>query len=120
MSQSVQPDSPQEVPEGVTTPGKLPNPALLQQVALAHRSSMVLFAAAELDVFTHISNGQTTADQLAEACGAKREPLRLVLEFCVADGLLTSADGHFANTPATDAFLVRGRPAYGGHGLKYA
>ena len=120
MSQSVQSDSPEQVPRGVTTPDKLPNFTRLQQVALAHRSSMVLFAAAELDVFTAIANGRTTVDQLAEACGATREPLRLLLEFCVVDGLLTSADGHYANTPATDFFLVRGRPAYGGHGLKYA
>ena len=46
--------------------------------------------------------------------------MRLLLESCVAAGLLTSEDGRYANTPATDAFLVRGRPAYAAHGLKYA
>jgi 3-hydroxy-5-methyl-1-naphthoate 3-O-methyltransferase len=98
----------------------LPSAALLQNVALAHRSSMVLFAASELDVFTAISQGKTSVAELANACGAQVEPLRLLLESCVADGLLTAENGHYANTPATDAYLVRGRPAYGGHGLKYA
>lgn len=100
--------------------GQLPSPAHLQRVALAHRSSMVLFAASELDVFTAIDQGHTTAEALATACGARQEPLRLLLESCVADGLLEKVDGQFRNTPATHAFLVRGQPAYAAHGLKYA
>jgi 2-polyprenyl-3-methyl-5-hydroxy-6-metoxy-1,4-benzoquinol methylase len=100
--------------------GPFPSSALLQQLALAHRSSMVLFAASELDVFTHISLGHTTVDGLAAACGAQREPLRMLLEWCVADGTLTLDGEHFQNTPATQAYLVRGQPAYAANGLKYA
>ena len=81
---------------------------------------MVLFAASELDVFTAIDQGHRTAPDLAKACQAKAEPMRLLLESCVAEGLLTSTGGQFANTPATAAFLVRSKPTYGGHGLKYA
>jgi hypothetical protein len=98
----------------------LPSAAHLQQLALAHRSSMVLFAASELDVFTNISLGHTTAEALASACGAQREPLRMVLEWCVADGTLTSDGTHYQNTPATAAYLVKGQPAYAANGLKYA
>jgi len=90
------------------------------QLALAHRASMVLFAATDLDVFTAISRGSVTADALATACGGQREPMRLLLESCVAAGLLTAEGGRYANTPATQAFLVRGQPAYAAHGLKYA
>jgi len=90
------------------------------RLALAHRSSMVLFAASELDVFTRISQGHRTGAALAAACQAQPEPMRLLLESCVAEGLLTKADGDYANTPAADAFLVRTKPTYGGHGLKYA
>jgi hypothetical protein len=100
--------------------GKLPSAAHLQQLALAHRSSMVLFAASELEVFTQISLGHTTVDALASACAAEREPLRMVLEWCVADGTLTSDGTHYQNTPATQAYLVRGQPAYAANGLKYA
>jgi hypothetical protein len=46
--------------------------------------------------------------------------MRLLLESCVAAGLLTAEGGRYANTPATQAFLVRGQPAYAAHGLKYA
>jgi hypothetical protein len=102
------------------SPGSFPSSARLQQLALAHRSSMVLFAASELDVFTHISRGHTTVDALAAACGAQREPLRMVLEWCVADGTLTSDGTIYQNTPATLAYLVKEQPAYAGTGLKYA
>lgn len=90
------------------------------RLALAYRSSMVLFAAADLDIFTAIAGGATTLPALAERCGVATEPLRLLLEACVAEGLLVSTGDFLENTIAADAFLVRGRPAFIVHGLKYA
>jgi predicted O-methyltransferase YrrM len=90
------------------------------QLALAHRSSAVLFAAVDLDVFTALSNGPQSAEDVANRTGAKAEPLRLLLEACVAEGLLKEDGGQFANTEVADAFLVRGRPAFSAHGFKYA
>jgi hypothetical protein len=90
------------------------------QLALAYRASMTLFAASELNVFTAISQGHTSVTALTAACRAQHEPMRLLLESCVANGLLTVSEGAYANTPATDAFLVQGRPSYAAHGLKYA
>jgi ubiquinone/menaquinone biosynthesis C-methylase UbiE len=107
-------------PEPASVAGPLPNPGHLMRLALAHRSSMVLFAASELDVFTAIGAGHASVATLATTCQAQPGPLRLLLESCVAEGLLTVNDGQYANTPATQAFLVRGQPAYSAHGLKYA
>src|SRR5688572_12269346 len=90
------------------------------RLALAYRSSMVLFAATELDLFSGIPNRHQTVDELAREYTVQLEPMRLLLEACVAEGMLVSADGRYRNTPVTDAFLVRGRHHYGGHGLKYA
>src|SRR5688572_11219330 len=90
------------------------------RLALAHRSSMVLFAATELDVFTGIANGHQTVEALARERSVQPEPMRLLLEACVAEGMLVAEDGGYRNTPVTDAFLVRGRHTYGGNGLKYA
>jgi precorrin-6B methylase 2 len=98
----------------------LPNPALLMRLALAYRSSMVLFAATELDIFTPLSTGGMTGEDLARACGAQSEPTRMLLDACAAEGLLTRAGDLFQNTPLADAYLVRGRPAYIAHGLKFA
>ncbi len=98
----------------------LPNPALLMRLALAYRSSMVLFAASELDVFTPLANGGMSAEDIARACGAQPEPTRMLLDACAAEGLLTRTGELFSNTPLADAYLVNGRPAYIAHGLKFA
>jgi hypothetical protein len=98
----------------------LPNPALLMRLALAYRSSMVLFAATELDLFTHLHGAGASAAELAAKCSVQPEPLRLLLEACVAEGIVTRDGNLYRNAPVTDAFLVRGKPTYGGHGLKYA
>lgn len=90
------------------------------RLALAYRSSMVLFAATELDVFTGIANGHQTVEELAREYKVQLEPMRLLLEACVAEGMVASDGDKYRNTPVTDAFLVRGRHTYGGHGLKYA
>lgn len=90
------------------------------RLALAYRSSMVLFAATDLDVFSALGTGPKTAAELAALRGVPAEPLRLLLESCVAEGLLEKEADRFKNTPATEVFLVKDRPTYAGHGLKYA
>lgn len=113
--------SPTENTPAPAAPGdRLPNPALLMRLALAYRSSMVLFAATELGVFTEISRGHASLAELADACGARPEPLRMLLNACVDEGMLTVDGDRYRNTPVSDAFLVRDRRTYGGHGLKYA
>jgi precorrin-6B methylase 2 len=90
------------------------------RLALAYRSSMALFAAADLDLFTPLANGPMSADDVSRACGSRPEPTRLLLEACVAEGLLTREGELFRNTPVADAYLDKGRPAYIAHGLKFA
>jgi len=104
----------------MTEAPRLPSPALLMQLALAYRSSAVLFAAANLDLFSALADGPRSADDIAARCRAKPEQTRLLLEACVAEGLLTYDDGRFSNTDLVNAFLVRGGPAYSASGFKYA
>lgn len=104
----------------MTEAPRLPNPALLMKLALAYRSSAVLFAAADLDVFTPLADGPRTAEEIARTSAARPEPVRLLLEALVAEGLLEHDAGGYRNTPVVDAFLVRGRPAYSANGFKYA
>src|SRR5262249_34391699 len=92
----------------------------LMQLALAYRSSAVLFAAVELKVFTAIALGRTTAADIAAAAKSDPEKLRMLLEACVAEGLLTREDGKYANTAVADAFLVESSAAYSANGFKYA
>jgi len=90
------------------------------QVALAHRSSAVLFAATELDVFSKLSAGPMTAAEVAQACGAKPEPTRFVLDACVTAGMIERDGDKYKNSPTSEFFLVRGKGPYIGDGLKYA
>ncbi len=99
---------------------RMPDPSLIMQLALAYRASMVLFAASDLNVFTLLSQEPRTAAEVAEATTAQLEPVRLLLNGCADAGLILREDGRYRNTPVADAFLVQGRPAYIGHGLKYA
>src|SRR6185436_9381662 len=96
------------------------NAGLLMQVALAHRSSAVLFAASELDVFSKLSLGPMTAAEVANACGAKPEPTRFVLDACVTAGMIEREGDKYKNSPTSEFFLVRGKGPYIGDGLKYA
>jgi hypothetical protein len=90
------------------------------QVALAHRSSAVLFAASELDVFSKLSAGPMTAADVAKACGAQPEPTRFVLDACVTAGMIERDGDKYKNSPTSEFFLVRGKGPYIGDGLKYA
>lgn len=90
------------------------------QVALAHRSSAVLFAASELDVFSKLSAGPMTAAEVAQACGAKAEPTRFVLDACATVGMIERDGDKYKNSPTSEFFLVRGKGAFIGDGLKYA
>ncbi len=99
---------------------RLPSPALLMQLALAHRSSAVLFAGVDLDVFTALAGGPKTAEEIATLRKAHLPAMRLLLDACVAEGLLTVAGEQYANTAVSSAFLVRGTPAFSANGFKYA
>jgi predicted O-methyltransferase YrrM len=90
------------------------------RLALAYRSSMVLFAAAELDLFTPLAERPQTAPELAARFGLRPEPLRMLLDACTAEGLLTRNGEAYSNAPVSEAYLVRGKPGYIAHGLKFA
>ena len=78
-----------------------------------------MLAACRLDLFTPLKDGALTAEQIAAAMGVEPTKLRPLLYVLVAAGLLTVADGLFANSDEAQQYLVRGRPAYQGgrHGL---
>ena len=73
-------------------------------LASAYYGSAVLFAAIDNNVFARVEAGELN--------GTVPRGLRLLLDACVAEGLLTkSADGAYANTPASRLALIPGGPA---------
>jgi 2-hydroxy-4-(methylsulfanyl)butanoate S-methyltransferase len=73
-------------------------------------ASKALFAALDLDLFTCIAQGIATLDALAKATGTAPNRLRTLLTALKTAGLVSEADGRFANAPATSTYLVAGAP----------
>lgn len=82
------------------------------ELASAYYGSAVLFAALEIDVFTAIrqAGGGVDVASLAGRMGVDARGLRLLLDACVAVGLLAKAGDRYDNTPAAGAALVTGAP----------
>jgi len=81
-------------------------------LASAYYGSAVLFAALETDVFSLIARegGRCGAETLAELSGLDSRGVRLLLDACVATGLLRKERETYANTAAGAAALVSGAP----------
>ena len=73
-------------------------------LASAYYGSAVLFAAIDCDVFARVERGE-----FAEAAPARG--MRLLLDACVAEGLLEKRDGAYSNTQAGRLALIPGAPA---------
>ncbi len=82
-------------------------------LASAYYGSAVLFAALEVDLFSAIerAGNRVEADDLAARSGLDPRGLRLLLDACVAVGLLLKEGTRYANTPAAESALVTGSPS---------
>ena len=81
-------------------------------LASAYYGSAILFAAIELDLFSAVEQQQPEATQqkLAAATGGNERALRLLLDGCVATGLLRKDGNSYSNTPAGQAALIDHAP----------
>ncbi len=78
----------------------------------AARTTPVLATATELDVFTHVARGKTSAAQIARAAGAKRRGMERLLDALVALGYLKKRSGDYGLEPVSREYLVRGNATY--------
>jgi len=96
-----------------------PSPALFFDTATAYQRTEALKAAVELDLFTHIAAGHTTAEKLAAACGANQRGIRILADYLTVVGFLRKEGGSYALTPDTATFLTRQSPANVGGSLGF-
>ncbi len=81
-------------------------------LANAFFGSQVLFTASDAGIFRRLSEHDgLTADQLAADSGASERGMRLLLDACVAEGLLTKTGSRYSNSPEARIFLTPGSPA---------
>ena len=88
------------------------SPALFFNTINSYQRTEALKAAIILDVFSAINSGNTTAAELAQACGAAERGMRILCDFLVVMGFVTKEDGRYGLTPDSAMFLDRKSPAY--------
>jgi ubiquinone/menaquinone biosynthesis C-methylase UbiE len=98
------------MPEAQTNPQV--SPALFFNTINSYQRTEALKAAIVLDVFSAIRAGNTTAAELAPACGAAERGMRILCDYLVIMGFLTKEDGRYGLTPDSAMFLDRKSPAY--------
>jgi SAM-dependent methyltransferase len=85
----------------------------------AHQRTEALKAAIELEVFTAIGEGNTTASAIAKRCQASERGMRILCDFLTIMGMLTKQDNQYALTLDSATFLDKRSPAYLGGAVEF-
>jgi SAM-dependent methyltransferase len=89
-----------------------PSPQLFFQTINAHQRTEALKAAIELEVFTAIGEGNTTAAAIANRCQTAERGMRILCDYLTIMEMLTKNDGQYALTLDSATFLDQRSPAY--------
>ena len=89
-----------------------PTPARIMQLGTAFLGAKALLSAVELGLFTELAAGPLDAEALRARLGLHSRSARDFFDALVALGMLEREDGRYRNTPETDLFLDRAKPAY--------
>lgn len=104
----------------MSTPGsQQPSPQLFFQTITAHQSTEVLKTAIELEVFTAIAEGNTTAAEIAARCQASEKGIRVLCDYLTIMGMLTKENNRYALTLDSSVFLDKRSPAYLGGATEF-
>lgn len=87
-------------------------PERIFQAVNAFQLTHAIRGAVELDLFSAIAEGNTTAAQLAQRCQASERGCRILCDLLTIHGLLTKTEGHWGLAPDTAVFLDRKSPAF--------
>jgi cyclopropane fatty-acyl-phospholipid synthase-like methyltransferase len=102
-----------------TSPTPQPSPALFFETVGAYQRTASLKTAIELEVFTAIGEGRTSAKELAERCKTSERGMRILCDCLTVIGFLTKAGNRYGLTPDTAMFLDRRSPAYLGTAVEF-
>jgi ubiquinone/menaquinone biosynthesis C-methylase UbiE len=102
-----------------TSAAQQPSPQLFFQTINAHQRTEALKAAIELEAFTAIGEGNTTAAQIAKRCETSERGMRILCDFLTIHGMLTKQDGQYGLTLDSATFLDKRSPAYLGSAVEF-
>jgi predicted O-methyltransferase YrrM len=101
-------------------PQPQPRPGAIARAMAGWQAAKVLMAANRLDVFNILGEEFLSAREIARRCGAHPRSTRLLLNACVALGLLLKRDSRYGNTSEGLQLLVKGKPTYVGDGINHS
>jgi len=100
-------------------PAVQPTPERFFSAINAHQQTEAMKAAIQLEVFTAIAEGKTTAAAIAERCKAAERGVRILCDFLAIHGFLTKENQRYGLAPDAAAFLNRHSPAYVGGAIDF-
>jgi len=96
-----------------------PSPQLFFQTINAHQRTEALKAGIELEVFTAIGEGNTTAAAIANRCQTAERGMRILCDYLTIMEMLTKKDNQYALTLDSATFLDKRSPAYLGRAIEF-
>ena len=91
----------------------------LQHLARAYCQSAVLFAAIDLELFTHVAAGASDVAELAGAMHVSPLNAERLVTVCLAMDLLEREGDRLVNAPDTQKYLVAGERSYAGAWMQF-
>ena len=96
-----------------------PTPELFWETMTAFQRSAALKTAVDLEIFTRIGEGNSTAADIARAAGASERGVRILCDALTIIGFLTKSDRSYGLTDATAMFLDKRSHAYIGSAVDF-
>src|SRR6202007_1955590 len=102
-----------------TAPHQPPTPERFFNAINAYEQTEAMKTAVELEIFTAIAEGNTTAAAIAKRCQAAERGVRTLCDFLTIHGFLTKDGTQYRLAPDTAVFLDRKSPAYIGGATEF-
>src|ERR1041385_4690399 len=96
-----------------------PSPQLFFQTINAYQQTEALKAGIDLEVFTAIAEGNTTAADIAKRCKASEKGIRVLCDYLTIMGMLTKENNKYGLTLDSSVFLDKHSPAYLGGATEF-
>lgn len=96
-----------------------PTPERFFNAINAYELTEALKAAVELEIFTAIAEGNTSAATIARRCQAAERGVRILCDFLTIHGFLTKEGAQYALAPDSSVFLNQHSPAYIGGAIEF-
>jgi predicted transcriptional regulator len=96
-----------------------PSPQLFWETITGFQRSAAMKSAIELDIFTRIAEGNSTASKIAEACNASSRGVRILCDSLTVMGFLNKVNGEYSLNESSAAFLNRQSPMFVGDAANF-